>query len=51
MSETTRTIVTRIQNKYDPAADWTENNPILLTGEIGYESDTGKFKIGDGDTP
>ena len=49
MAETTRTIVTRIQNKYDPAAEWTLNNPILLVGEIGFESDTGKFKIGDGE--
>ena len=49
MSETTRTIVTRIQNKYDTAAEWSTNNPILFTGEIGYESDTGKFKIGDGE--
>lgn len=49
MSETTRTIETRIQNKYDPAAEWTANNPILLVGEIGFESDTGKFKIGDGE--
>lgn len=52
MSETnTRTVVTRIQNKYDPAAEWTANNPTLLTGEVGFESDTGKFKIGDGSTP
>ena len=48
MTETTRTIVTRIQNKYDLAVEWTANNPILLVGEIGFESDTGKFKIGDG---
>lgn len=48
MSETTRTIVTRIQNKYDLASAWTENNPVLFVGELGYESDTGKFKIGDG---
>lgn len=52
MSETnTRTVVTRIQNKYDPASEWTANNPTLLTGEVGFESDTGKFKIGDGSTP
>lgn len=48
MSDTTRTIVTRIQNKYDSAAEWINNNPILFVGEVGYESDTGKFKIGDG---
>ena len=49
MSETTRTIVTGIQNKYDLALAWTENNPVLFVGELGYESDTGKFKIGDGE--
>ena len=49
MSETTRKIVTRIQNKYDPSTEWANNNPILLVGEIGFESDTGKFKIGDGE--
>ena len=32
------------------AADWTSGNEILLAGEIGYETDTGKFKIGDGVT-
>jgi len=34
----------------DTAADWTSNDPTLLAGEIGYETDTGKFKIGDGST-
>ena len=39
-------ITTRIQNKYDTAQNWRDNNPPLLTGEIGFESDTGNFKIG-----
>lgn len=30
------------------AAQWTSENPILLEGEQGYETDTGKLKIGDG---
>jgi hypothetical protein len=34
----------------DTAANWTAANPILLSGEIGYETDTKKFKIGDGTT-
>lgn len=38
----------RIQQKYDTSANWTTNNPILLKGEIGIESDTNKVKIGDG---
>lgn len=41
----------RIQMKHDAAADWTTNGTIvLLDGEIGFETDTGKFKIGDGST-
>lgn len=36
----------------DLAAKWTEadaaNNLVLLKGEVGIETDTGKFKIGDG---
>lgn len=41
--------VKQIQRK-DTAANWTSTNPVLSTGEIGFESDTGKFKIGDGTT-
>lgn len=32
-------------------AAWEEANPVLAYGEPGYEKDTGKLKIGDGDTP
>ena len=38
--------ITQIQQRADTAANFTSNNPILLAGEIGFESDTGKFKIG-----
>jgi len=41
---------TRWQTKRDLAATWTTNDPILLAGEWGYETDTGKYKIGDGTT-
>jgi len=40
----------RFQQKRDTAANWTSNDPTLLSGEWGYESDTGKYKIGDGTT-
>jgi hypothetical protein len=40
----------RLQNRRDTAANWTSNNPTLAQGEIGYETDTTKFKIGDGTT-
>ncbi len=32
------------------AAAWTSGNPTLAAGEPGYETDTGKIKIGDGST-
>lgn len=32
------------------AATWTADNPVLLLAERGYETDTGKEKIGDGVT-
>lgn len=40
----------RIQHKTDTAANWKLNNIVLLSGEMGYESDTHKVKIGDGTT-
>lgn len=43
-------INSRIQLKNDTAAFWTSSNPILLNGEIGFENDTGRFKVGDGTT-
>jgi hypothetical protein len=41
-------MTSRLQNRRDTAANWTTNNPTLAAGEIGYETDTGKFKIGTG---
>ena len=38
----------RIQLRRDTAANWSTNNPILLSGEIGIETDTLKIKIGTG---
>jgi len=40
--------ITQIQVRRDTAANWTSVNPTLAAGEIGYETDTGKFKIGTG---
>ncbi len=42
--------MTRIQNRRATAAAWTTANPTLSAGEIGFETDTGKFKIGNGAT-
>ena len=41
-------MATRIQLRRDTAAQWTANNPTLATGEAGYETDTGRLKIGNG---
>lgn len=38
----------RIQLKKDTSEAWRINNPILLDGEAGYESDTNLMKVGDG---
>lgn len=38
----------RIQLRRDESLKWLSVNPVLANGEPGYESDTGKFKIGDG---
>ena len=43
-------MVVQIQIRRDSAADWTNEDPTLAEGEIGYETDTGKLKIGDGST-
>lgn len=40
----------RIRLRRGLAAGWASSNPILATGELGYESDTGKAKVGDGST-
>lgn len=47
---TATTIRVQMVQRKDTAANWTAANPILLSGEIGYETDTEKFKIGDGTT-
>jgi hypothetical protein len=41
-------MATRMQQRRGTAAQWTQADPILAAGEIGFESDTGQFKIGDG---
>jgi len=40
--------IIQLAMRRDVAADWTSNDPILASGEIGYETDTGWHKMGDG---
>ena len=41
-------MATRMQQRRGTAAQWTSANPILNAGELGWESDNNRFKIGDG---
>jgi hypothetical protein len=43
-------MTSRLQNRRDTAANWTANNPTLAAGELGLETDTSKFKMGNGST-
>ena len=43
-----KTIQSRIQHSVYTAAVLKAKNPVLLKGEVVYESDTCKYKIGDG---
>ena len=39
----------KIQEAYDTEANWTQNNPVLLAGQVAFSSDKyGYFKVGDG---
>jgi hypothetical protein len=41
----------RVRHRINEADTWFRVNPILEAGEMGIESDTGKFKYGDGKHP
>lgn len=43
-------VVTQIQVRRGTASQWTSTNPTLAAGEWGFETDTGKVKIGTGAT-
>jgi len=40
----------QIQIRFDTAANWMAANPVLKLGELGYETNTLRLKIGDGIT-
>ncbi len=46
----TKTLKTKIIMRNDASATWTTKNPVLSAGEFGVETDTNKFKIGNGTT-
>lgn len=41
------TIKMRIQNKNDSSFNWSNNNPVLKSGELGFD-ELGRAKVGDG---
>jgi hypothetical protein len=43
-------MATKIQIRRGIASSWTSANPVLSSGEIGFETDTNKVKIGNGST-
>ena len=43
-------MTTRMKLRRDTAANWTSVNPVLGSGEEGFETDTRKRKVGDGTT-
>lgn len=38
----------KVQFRRGTASEWATANPILSQGEVGYEFDTGRFKVGNG---
>ena len=44
------TVKVQIQQRIDTAANWASANPTPLSGEICWNSDDKKYKIGDGST-
>ncbi len=43
--------IVNIITKHGTAAEWTAANTVLIKGQQGYETDTGRSKYGDGSTP
>lgn len=44
----TETIPIRVQHKRMTASEWADSSLILLEGELGVESNTGRIKVGNG---
>lgn len=51
MAKKGNTVKAHIVPRHGTAADWTLANPVLLAGELGVETDTGRFKFGNGANP
>jgi hypothetical protein len=40
-----------LRHRRDDSSNWTSNNPVLEEGQLGFETDTLFYKMGDGTTP
>lgn len=40
----------RLQIRHDTSANWVQANPVLMSGEFGYDVTTKQVKVGDGQT-
>ncbi len=43
-------MLVQMQIRRGTTAQWSSANPVLAEGELGYDTDQNKFKIGDGTT-
>ena len=43
-----KTLNSKIQVRRDTSTNWATNDPVLLSGEIGFDTTVKKIKIGDG---
>lgn len=41
-------MATHIRTRRDTTLNWAAHNPVLQLGEMGYDTDLHKFKVGDG---
>ena len=39
-----------LQIRRDTSSNWTTANPTLAAGQFGFETNTGRIKVGDGTT-
>lgn len=46
----TKTLKVRLKQIVRSTNEWSNENPILMKGEIGIDSDLNTYKIGDGET-
>lgn len=44
------TEIKQIQLRFDTSANWASADPTMAEGEVGIDTDVGRFKIGDGST-